>query len=346
LEPGPGRLCSTLASRSTLAHALQPANAGHSNRKEEVTMRKLAGSLVASLAVFAIAKGADAHSFICEKTVNGQSTVEVSAFPATLHFEFNVINNHPSLPSTYSSASDPAFAGFAFEPAAPYEVPFGQSVKDELHVIVENIDQCRALAAADGIADNLFVNTFTVTWHGGQASCSASVTCAEPPPPPPPPPPEGGATRTPGFYKTHVAALEMCLADGAIELGFVSIETVEEALGLLWSTPSKFADSSMPRSSLDRARFILGRHTLVGVCNQRLFGTEPSPSDLLDQAVAALAGQSCTLMLELAKDVDDFNNSGDDEPFPDGFEPGPAAPKKAAEMATDPTTPSGQTCAG
>jgi hypothetical protein len=313
---------------------------------KEVEMRKLAWSLVMSVAVFAVAKAADAHSFICEKTVNGMGSIQVSTYPATLHFEFNVINNHPSLPSTYDSVSDPSLAGFSFEPAAPHEVPFGQSVSDDFHVVVSSFDECKALAAADGTPDNTLVNVLTVVWHGGQASCTASVTCIEPPPPPPPPPPhEGAATRTPGFYKTHIAALEMCLAEGEIDLGFITIETLPDALGLLWGTPAKFS-SGAKRSELDRARFILGRHTLVGFCNLRLFDSAPSPSNLLADAVEALAGTDCKLMLELAEQVDDFNNSGDDEPFPAGFKPGPAKPKVASGMATDPTSPSGAMCGG
>ena len=56
------------------------------------------------------------------------------------------------------------------------------------------IEFTTTLADSDGAVDSAFNNVFTVTWDGGgQASCSAQVTCAEQPPPPE----EGGATRTP-----------------------------------------------------------------------------------------------------------------------------------------------------
>jgi hypothetical protein len=307
-------------------------------------MRKIARSLVWSVAVFGFAKAADAHEFICEKTVNGGASVEVTSYPTTLQFEFKVINSHPTHPSIYQSVSDPMLSGFTFTPAGPHEVPVGGSVTDTFDVTLASAEECRDLAASDGIADDVLMNTLTVTWHGGQASCSASVTCAPPPPPPPPPPPEGGATRTPGFFKTHVQALEACMAEGSIDLGFVQIESVEQALGLLWGVPSKFTGSGIKRSSLDRARFILGRHTLVGVCNMRLFDTAPSPADLLSDAVAALAGTDCALMRQLAEEVDAFNNSGTEEPFPEGFSAGPATPIDAWLMNTDPTSPSGQVC--
>jgi hypothetical protein len=41
-----------------------------------------------------------------------------------------------------------------------------------------------------------------------------------------------------------------------------------------------------------------------------------------------------------------YNNSGDEEPFPEGFEAGPATPQAAYDMAIDPTEPSGQVCGG
>lgn len=304
-------------------------------------MSKLVWSLVWSVAILAFAKVADAHSFVCEKTVNGQSSIEVSSYPTTLHFEFEVINNHSSSASTYTSVSDDTLAGFSFDPAAPYSVPFGGSVSDTFDVEVTSFEDCARLAATDGVDDGVLVNTFTVVWDNGQASCSASVTCVEPPPPPPP---EGGATRTLGFFKTHVLALDACLDQGSIDLGFVTIDTVSEALGLLWAVPSKYTGTNDKRSPLDKARFLLGRQTLVGICNLRLFGTQPTPSDLLSDAVTALAGTDCDLIKQLAEDVDAYNNSGTAEPFPMGFDPGPATPQQALAMANDPTTPSAQSC--
>jgi hypothetical protein len=299
-------------------------------------MRTVAWSFTCAATVFGIAETADAHSFVCEKTVNGGSLLEVTSYPTTLHYEFTVINDHPSDPSVYTDVSDPSLAGFAFDPPAPYEVPVGQSVTDTFDVVLSSPEQCSSLAAADGIADDAFVNTFTVTWESGQAVCSARVDCAAPPP-------AGGATRTPGFYKTHVDAMAQCLEGGPIDLGFLTIATLEEALGLLWAVPAKY-ESGEHRSKLDKARFILGRHTLVATCNERLFGTEPTPATLIADAVAALASTDCALMMELAALVDAFNNSGDDEPLPDGFVAGPATPRAAAGMGDDPTSPSGESC--
>lgn len=302
-------------------------------------MRTLAWSVVCSAGVMGITQAAAAHEFICQKTVNGGATYAVTSYPATLHYEFTVTNSHPTDTSIYTSAADAYLTGFSFQPPAPYAVPVGQSVMNTFDVTLNSAEECKALADSDGAVDSAFNNVFTVTWDGGgQASCSAQVTCEEQPPPPE----EGGATRTPGFYKTHIDALSECIAE-PVDLGFITISTIEEALGLLWAVPAKY-ESGDKRSELDKARFILARHTLVATCNVRLFGTSPTPTDLIDDAIAALAGTDCGLMHDLAEDVDAFNNSGDDEGFPAGFEAGPATPQQAKEMGDDPTSPSGGVC--
>jgi hypothetical protein len=309
-------------------------------------MQKLFGSAAAAAGALLVTQWAHAHSFICEKTVNGSNFLEVSSYPATLQYEITVTNNHPTDASTAQSVSDASLAmlGFAFEPAAPFTLGVGQSVTDTFDVVLASAEDCMTFAGSDGVADDRMVNEFVVTWDKGAAQCSATVVCKAPPPPPPPPP-EGGATRTPGFFKTHEDALAACLAEGAIDLGILSIDSPSAALGLLWGSPAAF-DTDEKRDDLEKARFLLARHTLVGTCNLRLFGTEPDPSDLLAQAVAALSGTDCSLMHDLAEDIDDFNNSGDDEDFPEGFEPGPATPRHAASIADDPTMPSDEQCSG
>jgi len=293
---------------------------------------------LAALVLIAGARTAQAHELACEKTVNGVTEYVIPGYPATLHYELTVINTHPYHTSIVDAAEDPLLEqfGFSFTPTPPFAIPVKQSVTDDFDLPIGTEQACLRAAAADGTPDRYIHNTFTVTWDGGSYDCSASVYC-------PPGQPAGRATRTLGFFKTHEQALEQCLASGPINLGFVRITTVEEALGLLWGRPSRFDDGTR-RSELDRARFLLGRQTLVGICNQRLFGTQPTPSDLLVQAVNALAGTRCSLMLSLESQVTAFNESGDDEAFPGGFVPGPATPRHAQSIAEDPTSPSGGSC--
>lgn len=301
--------------------------------------RKAVSSIGVAAGALLLTPLAHAHSFVCEKTVNDMSVVEVDAYPTTLSYEFTVINDHDQHASTAQSVSDPAMSslGFSFEPATPFTLPFGGSVSDTFDVVVESFEDCMDLAAADGVADDRFVNVFEVTWDRGAAQCSATVVCVAPPPPPPPP--QGLATRTPGFFKTHPEAVEACLAESSFGID------LEAALGLLWGTPARF-DTGEKRSKLDKSRFLLARHLLVASCNVELFDSQPEDADLIADAFAALFGTDCELMRELAEALDEFNNSGTDEDLPEGFEAGPASPRDAAAIADDPTTPSGETCNG
>lgn len=293
---------------------------------------------LAALAVALSATTAEAHELACEKTVNGVSEYAIQGYPATLHYQFTIINTHPTDASLVQSAEDPLLKpyGFTFTPTPPFWIPVGQSVTDDFNLTIPDELTCLRLAAADGTVDRVIENTFTTAWEWAAATCSARVVCPETPP-------NSGATRTMGFFKTHETALQACLANNPVDLGFVQISTLEQALGLLWGSPPRFDDGTR-RSELDRARFLLGRQTLVGICNQRLFGTVPSPSNLLMQAVSALAGTQCSLMMSLESQVTAFNESGDDRSFPTGFTPGPATPRHAQMIAEDPTEPSGQSC--
>jgi hypothetical protein len=146
-----------------------------------------------------------------------------------------------------------------------------------------------------------------------------------------------------GFYKTHEAALSACLGSGAIDLGLLTVSTLSEALGLLWGSPLRFADTTR-RSTLDQERFLLARQTLTALCNQRLFDAASPPPTLLGEAVAALAGTDCSLIASLETEVDALNNAGDAFGLPSGFVSGPATPRDAQARAVDPTRPSNRSC--
>ena len=303
-----------------------------------------------------IAAGAKGHELTCKKTVGGQLVQRVDHYPTTLHFEFTLINDIADKVSVAQTVTDPLLApyGFAFKPAPPVSVPAGSSVSSTFDVEVGSYEACLRLGGGNEVMNhqalvaiqNSFDNTLHVTFDSGQALCTARVICL-------PPVQDGGtqdggtqgtgATRTLGFFKNHEVALQSCLNQGPVNLGFVTITTLPEAEGLLYGNASKFGNGDT-RSPLDRDRFILGRQTLVGICNLRLFGTQPSPTTLLSDAVAALSTTNCATIIGLATQVDAYNNSGDANPFPAGFVPGPSTPQDAQSIAVDPTSPSKQVC--
>jgi hypothetical protein len=296
-------------------------------------------SLAAALML--LAGSAQAHELSCEKTVNGASFATVSRFPATVVWQVTITNTHPTATSVALLAKDSLFPQLDF--AAPLSIPVGQSVSGTYSQTIISYEACEDLAEDDQLKDLFVDNHYRVVWDGGEAQCSARLRCRDEMQSA-----QAGATRTLGFFKTHVQALEACIDKGPVKLGFVSVDSTATALGLLWASPStySFPFNKTRRSDLDKARFLLARQTLVGTCNVRLFGSLPTPSDLLDDAAAALVGHDCALMLQLEPLVDGFNNSGDDQPFPQGFVPGPATPGEARDRALDPTLPSGESCLG
>jgi hypothetical protein len=270
--------------------------------------------------------------------VNQLPAISLTSFPANVTYDITITNVHPSAPSVILDAEDALLEsfGYSFGETLPFEVAVGGAVHETFAMTIATREECLRLASLDGMQDTVIDNVYRVRWDTGATLCSARITCGAPPP-------NGGATRTMGFFKTHIMAMQQCVDDGPINLGYVTIDSLEDALGMLWGNPSRFEDGAL-RNTLDAARFRLARQTLVGICNQRLFGTSPTPSDLLTDAVAALAGTDCSDISELISDVDAFNNQGDAIPFPVGFIPGPATPQVARTISDDPTSPSGQVC--
>jgi hypothetical protein len=293
---------------------------------------------MAAVVVFGVSALAEAHDLRCEKTVNGDAVTTIDSFPANVTWEITVADANPSEPSTALSVSDPLLEGqgFVFMPVPPFTLQVDEHVTSSFMMTLGSFADCAELAGVSDKDKSVNVdNLFTVTWDVGSAECTARLICVPPMLPPP-----SGATRTMGFWKTHEDALTQCLDQGPIDLGFITVSTLESALGILWGSPSRFGDKET-RADLDKARFLLGRQTLAAICNERLFGTQ---TDLIAMAVAALSGTDCMSMETLESEMDAFNSSGDNVAFPMGFDPGPSTPQDAQSKAVDPTSPSGGMC--
>lgn len=304
-----------------------------------------------------IGGGAQAHELTCTKTVNGESWTTINRYPATLTYHLTVTNVHPTDPSTATSVSDPMLmsaVGQDFTPAAPFTLGVGQSVSDDISITLSSFEECADLAGGTTVRVNdqppvieaTLDNTLFVTTDLGGAQCSARVVCI-----PPIQPPQcagemcspNAATRTMGFFKVHEQALQQCLNQGPIDLGQLTVSTLDDALGVLWGSPAELADGTA-RSTFDRTTFLLERQLLTATCNVRLFGATPTPSTLIATALTALSGTDCSRMNTLEADLDAFNNSNDSVAFPSGFNAGPATPTNAQSIATDPTMPSTLQC--
>ena len=264
---------------------------------------------------------ASAHELECKKTVNGYSVYEVTGYPTTLHYEMEVHNVHPKLPSKVLTLEDAILEGmgFTFSPAASYEVPLHGKQIYAYDVTVDSLEQCMVLAEKDGAKDEYIDSWLNVGWDFGQHKCSARVVCAKQPP-------FCGPTRTLGFFKVYMKALDACVKKGPVDLGpgFKKIDSLPKALGLLWAAPEQSTQA------LERSRLLLAREALVAHCNEKLFGIA---SDKMTQAYAALKDKVCADMDALAWEVEAFNRSGETQPYPAGFDPGDPKPAEASTLA-------------
>ncbi len=313
---------------------------------------------VAMAAVLGGAGAASAHEFTCEKRVQVQGekptaeTPRVTRFPATLRFHYKLKNIHPKGESVANMVEDELLApdGFRFPFQTPLAVGVGQEKEGSFEVKLASPEACQALAARDGRDDGHFDSGLRVKWDLGETQCAARVSCCEPyvdcemacPPHDPQCTDTGNplapASRNAGFFKVHEGALQQCLALGRIDLGVARVESLEQALGLLWASPGLDRNGEV-RGEAEAGRFELAREALVASCNERLFGSEAKRSRALDEALRTLRTSGSEGTERLATELRRTNEAGTREPLPQGFDAGRATPAHAASIAVDPTEP-------
>jgi len=89
------------------------------------------------------------------------------------------------------------------------------------------------------------------------------------------------------------------------------------------------------RTSLEQARMILAQQLLGAILNNEAFGSSPPADSVsIEDAIDAFCGTDRAAILDAAGDMGAFNESGDDQPFPDGFVNTNANPALAKSHAT------------
>jgi len=104
-------------------------------------------------------------------------------------------------------------------------------------------------------------------------------------------------------------------AAGGFNLGFTTVNTLNEALGYFWSKGKN-------ANALCDARQKAATQLIAAIANVSLLndpGTCAGAEQMIADAQAALAGCDIAAIREAAAELDAFNNSGDLEPFPDGL---------------------------
>ena len=307
-------------------------------------------------AVLGVSGAAGAHEFTCSKEVRVDGRHEgdsprVTRFPATLRFEYTLTNIHPAGESVADLVEDPLLGGRGASELfpTPLAVGVGESRKATFELTLATPEDCQALAAGDGKVDENFDSAMRVKWALGETQCAARVSCCEPfvdcelacPPDDPycvetaAPNPE--PSRNAGFFKVHERALQGCLGAGPLELGVARVESLEQALGVLWASPGIDRRGEV-RGELGARRVELAREALVASCNERLLGASGPRGQTLAEALELLRGGAPAGELErVTRKLGRHNEAGVGRPLPGGVDAGRATPAHAASIAADPT---------
>jgi hypothetical protein len=156
-----------------------------------------------------------------------------------------------------------------------------------------------------------------------------------------PPPPGNGATRTQGYWSTHLAALTAAVNAGCIDLGVLAVvpsgtqdlndATIGEAMAIMHAKIGK------DTTALGQARLQLAQQLIAAFANECYLGSTTESkgfsATLLEDAVAALDGTDVDLIKSFIGLVTGFNESGDAVNAPSLAQFGNADPKAAKDAA-------------
>jgi uncharacterized Zn-binding protein involved in type VI secretion len=140
----------------------------------------------------------------------------------------------------------------------------------------------------------------------------------------------GGATRTWGFWKTHLYLVQWMFnatAPGSPHITSIYLGTwqnytetpqvhnitgVCRYMGLMWSDQSKSSNRAM-RTNIDNARIHTARQALAAIMNSYMPGGAPLPAGITLESIATtLSSNNITAIRNLGSALANYNESGDD----------------------------------
>lgn len=156
-----------------------------------------------------------------------------------------------------------------------------------------------------------FINHVTASWSiDSENLCLADITGTENDEAPCDV--TGGATRTPGFWKTHTVFAEHVLFEhcgGVLDLGFVELDSIDEVCAYFWANAANNTDGSK-RNKLCQARMHAAFHAIAALLNNCVpsgGGIPVSPEVI----ALILGGDDIGAIKDLASILADYNESGD-----------------------------------
>jgi len=132
------------------------------------------------------------------------------------------------------------------------------------------------------------------------------------------------ATRTPGYWRTHLDYTKHVFEDYLsenIDLGWRYIDNIPDLMGIFWSVPGHNSDiwkktENWDRDPLCQARFKTSWQALAAVLNSALPNGAPLPV-LLEDIQSTLCSTDNETIHDLGELLNEYNESFDDNPIDD-----------------------------
>ena len=151
-----------------------------------------------------------------------------------------------------------------------------------------------------------------------------------------------GATRTLGFWKTHLDFTTYIFNNylgtpPSIDLGWKQVDSMSDMMGIFWANVAKNSDGSK-RNALCKARVQASWQAMAAILNSSMPGGASLPSGVtLGSIKDTLGGTDVGAIKALASQLDAYNKSGDDVALDPSLLPtGKADPNGARDIADIP----------
>jgi hypothetical protein len=245
-------------------------------------------------------------------------------------------NGNPAAPylltganTTATPESDVANAAITFvDGSARFTLDPGKRAIIEISVATANVAITNSIAATGRLGTQYVGTSY-------ESTLTAQDVCVDAPP--------DGATRTIGFWRTHLSFTRQVLAtrplpsaavtngtsplgvnsgSGALLNGWLklsaggkfTLKSVNDVMGIFWANNAQNSNGKK-RSLICQARITTGKQLLGAILNQGFGNAKPLPqvgsTDLISAALIAMDSSSATNIRTFGTLLDEYNNGGD-----------------------------------
>ncbi|MGI9197785.1 MAG: DUF7507 domain-containing protein, partial [Candidatus Nanopelagicales bacterium] len=255
--------------------------------------------------------------------------------------------------TTATATSDITNADLTFNSGrVSFTLPVGEKAQLEISLTTQNVRVTNTITGTGSLPKAYSGTTYSQV-------LSATDTCVDS---------ATGATRTIGFWRTHLSFTSQVLDKEALPTGAIIgtsplgvgtapggpflngklcltsdrksfvLNSVADVMGIFWASNSVNKNGSK-RTTLCAARINTGRQLLGAILNQSFSNPAPLPlyggQNLITATLAAMSGTNTMLIRTLGTLLDQYNNSGDNQTIviPGSLTIGKANPQAAQAIA-------------